>query len=231
MEHAATATPCPASPDDPQPDRPGRTMPARIAALLHTVRILLGFGRHLAETAKDRSASPDFNAVAACFGTGRLYAILAHLQRGLLRAAALERVLLAARGAGPGYPLHRTAQARDRDTGRASRSAGSRSAGRAAGRPPGDRPPSNRADAPAEQPAEAPIARKAPAIPPVRLERPRTVHADPGGTRGAGAPPPARPHPGRYLPRPGGGARLLHRSVLERRCSTASACSAAASPP
>src|ERR1700729_3148356 len=94
MEHAATATPCPASPHDTQPDRPARTMPARIAALLHTVRIMLGFGRHLAETATHRSASPDFNAIAACFGTGRLSAILAHLQRGLLRAAALERVLL-----------------------------------------------------------------------------------------------------------------------------------------
>jgi hypothetical protein len=70
-------------------------MPARIAAMLHTVRIMLGFGRHLAETAKDRSASTDFNAIAVCFGTSRLYAILAHVQRGLLRAAALERVLLA----------------------------------------------------------------------------------------------------------------------------------------
>ena len=70
-------------------------MPARIAALLHTVRILLGYGRHLAGTAKDRSASTDFNAVAACFGTGRLDAILAHVQRGILRAIALERVLLA----------------------------------------------------------------------------------------------------------------------------------------
>src|ERR1700733_14346845 len=70
-------------------------MPARIAAMLHTVRIMLGFGRHLAETVKDRSASTDFNAIAVCFGTSRLYAILAHVQRGLLRAAALERVLLA----------------------------------------------------------------------------------------------------------------------------------------
>jgi hypothetical protein len=70
-------------------------MPARIAALLHTVRIMLGFGCHLAETAKQRSASPDFNAIAACFGTGRLCAILAHLQRGILRATALENVLLA----------------------------------------------------------------------------------------------------------------------------------------
>jgi hypothetical protein len=70
-------------------------MPARIAALLHTVRIMLGFGRKLAETAKERSASSDFNAIAACFGTGRLYTILAHLQRGILRATALENVLLA----------------------------------------------------------------------------------------------------------------------------------------
>src|ERR1700744_6108667 len=96
----ATATPCPASPPDPQPDPPGqtmsgRTMPARIAAMLHTVRVLLGFGRHLAETAKHRSAGTDFNAIAVSFGTSRLYAILAHVQRGLLRAAALERVLLA----------------------------------------------------------------------------------------------------------------------------------------
>src|SRR5580698_5278573 len=94
MQHAATTSPCPASPHDPQPDRPGRTVPARIAALLHTVGIMLGFGRHLVETATRRSASPDFNPIAACFGTSRLSAILAHLQRGLLRAAALERVLL-----------------------------------------------------------------------------------------------------------------------------------------
>jgi hypothetical protein len=80
-------------------------MPAGIAALLHTLRILLGYGRHLAETATHRSASTDFNAIAVCFGTGRLCAILAHLQRGILRAAALERVLLrrAARGRDIGF--------------------------------------------------------------------------------------------------------------------------------
>jgi hypothetical protein len=164
MEHTATATPCPASPDDPQSDRPGRTMPARIAALLHTVRIMLGFGRHLAETAKDRSASPDFNPIAACFGTGRVYAILAHLQRGLLRAAALERVLLerAARGrdiriteprkhatATPAAPADPPAEQP------AEQAA-------APGDPPADLPADPPADAPAKQPAEAPVARKAP---------------------------------------------------------------------
>jgi hypothetical protein len=114
MEHEAATTPCPASSPDPQPDRSGRAVPARsipagIAALLHTVRILLGYGRHLAATAPDRAASTDFNAVAACFGTGRLYAILAHVQRGILRAMALERVLLAraARGRDIGFAAPR----------------------------------------------------------------------------------------------------------------------------
>ena len=94
-----------ASQPDPQQRRPGKPVPANIAQVLHILHILLGYGRHLAETAEHRSASPDFNAVAACFGTGRLYAIMAHLQRGLLRAAALERVLLerAARGRDIGF--------------------------------------------------------------------------------------------------------------------------------
>ena len=142
MEHAATATPCPASPPDPQPDRPGRPQPcpARIAALLHTVRILLGYGRHLAETATHRSASTDFNAIAACFGTGRLYAILAHLQRGILRATALERVLLAraARGRDIGFAAPReraTATAtRPRQPIRRPTPPAGRSASRATGR-------------------------------------------------------------------------------------------------
>jgi hypothetical protein len=135
---------------------PGRTMPARIAALLHTVRILLGFGRHLAETAKDRSASTDFNAIAACFGTSRLYAILADLQRGLLRAAALERVLLT-----------RAAQGRDIQF-VAPRERVTAAPVAPAGSPAPDRPAEGSADPPAGQsadplagpPAEAPIAPK-----------------------------------------------------------------------
>jgi hypothetical protein len=136
--HGDDAIPCPASPPDPQPDRPGRTVPARpipacIAVLLQTVRIMLGFGRHLAETATHRSASADFNPIAACFGTGRLCAILAHLQRGLLRATALERVLLAraARGHDIGFGAPR-----ERATGE----------------------PAAPADPPAEPPAEPPAA-------------------------------------------------------------------------
>jgi hypothetical protein len=128
-------------------------MPGRIAALLHTVRILLGFGRHLVETAKDRSASPDFNAIAACFGTGRLYAILAHLQRGLLRATALENVLLAR--AARGWDIRFTAPRKH-----------ATAAPAAPADPPADPPTGQHTNPSAEQspeqPAEAPVARKAP---------------------------------------------------------------------
>ena len=132
-------------------------MPARIAALLHTVRILLFYGRHLAETATQRSASTDFNAVAACFGTGRLDAILAHLQRGILRAMALEHVLLAraARGRdiGAGAPRVRTTETPA-----------------APADPLADPPapadqPADPAVAPASQPAEAPAVRNPAARP------------------------------------------------------------------
>ncbi len=75
-------------------------MPGRIATLLHVVRTLLGYGRHLADTVKDRATVPGFSAIAACFGTTSLGLILAHLHRGLLRAAALERVLLARAASG-----------------------------------------------------------------------------------------------------------------------------------
>jgi hypothetical protein len=125
-------------------------MPARIAALLHTVRIMLGFGRHLAETATHRSASHDFNPIAACYGTSRLSAILAHLQRGLLRATALENVL-----------LQRAAQGRD------IRLIAPRKQAAATPATPVDQPAEQpaapveqRADPSSEQSAEAPIARK-----------------------------------------------------------------------
>src|SRR5579859_716390 len=81
----------PASPDPPT----ATTLPNNIASLLHAARTLLTYGRHLIDTVRHRAAAPNFNAIAACFGTANLSTILAHLHRGLLRAAALERVLLA----------------------------------------------------------------------------------------------------------------------------------------
>ena len=84
----------PATPD-PAQDRAGRTMPQRLAALLHVVRVLLGHGRRLVETVPERAANVEFAALAGVLGTYTLPTILARLQRGILRAMALQRYLLA----------------------------------------------------------------------------------------------------------------------------------------
>jgi hypothetical protein len=97
MERDVPETPGPASPLDPSQDQTGKTtpVPEYIAALLYAVGILLGYGRHLLDTIQHRAAAPTFPTIAACFGTANLATILAHLNRGILRAIALERVLLA----------------------------------------------------------------------------------------------------------------------------------------
>jgi hypothetical protein len=68
--------------------------PNNIAFLLRAVSTLLDYGIHLIDTIRHRATAPNFNAIAACFGTANLSTILAHLNRGLQRAAALERVLV-----------------------------------------------------------------------------------------------------------------------------------------
>ncbi len=87
MEPIAPSSQSVSSSDAPQDDS-ARTIPNNIAVLLHATRILLDYGRHLIATVRRRTTAPNFNAIAACFGT-------ADLNRGILRAAALERVLLA----------------------------------------------------------------------------------------------------------------------------------------
>jgi hypothetical protein len=87
-------TPRPNSPPDP-PDHPGTAVPEHIVFLLHAVRTLLGYGRHLVATIRHRATAPTSPTIAACFGTSNLSTILAHLNRGILSAAALERMLLA----------------------------------------------------------------------------------------------------------------------------------------
>jgi hypothetical protein len=82
--------------------------PERIGALLHVVRTLLAYGRHLADTVTLRATAPSFPTNAACFGTIDLPIILAHLHRGILRAAALERVLLARAARGRDIAFART---------------------------------------------------------------------------------------------------------------------------
>jgi hypothetical protein len=113
MEVDIPATTHTAQPPDPPQDRPGKTVPERIAFLLHAADILLGYGRHLLGTLHRRAAAPTFPTIAACFGTANLATILAHLNRGILRAAALERVLLAraATGRDINIPTPRTSTA------------------------------------------------------------------------------------------------------------------------
>jgi hypothetical protein len=100
MQHTTETTPSVASPPDPAQDHPATTRPSNIDVLLHAVGVLLTYGRHLIDTVRERAPAPNFDAIAACFGTANLSTILAHLNRGLLRAAALERVLLARAAAG-----------------------------------------------------------------------------------------------------------------------------------
>ncbi len=80
---------------DPQQDRSGDAVPANISRILRIVRILLGYGRHLADTIEHRAAARGFSVIAQCFGTAKVSVILAHLSRGIMRAVVLERVLLA----------------------------------------------------------------------------------------------------------------------------------------
>ncbi|HME22368.1 MAG TPA: hypothetical protein VKI44_13670 [Acetobacteraceae bacterium] len=103
MERTAPASSV-AAPPDPAQDPPATPLPNNIEVLLHVARYLLGYGRHLIDTIRQRAAAPNFNAIAACFGTSNLTTILAHLNRGILRCIALERVLLARAATGQDIP-------------------------------------------------------------------------------------------------------------------------------
>jgi hypothetical protein len=117
------------------------TIPGRTAALLRVVRVLLGYGRHLAGTVRHRAAAPSFTIIAVCFGTIDLSVILAHLHRGILRAAALQHVLLTRAAGGHDTPFARTSiRARDVGPAPADRAAGQRPSPPAA-RKPARRPP------------------------------------------------------------------------------------------
>jgi len=101
--HASSIAPTDKQPDPPK-DPPAPALPENIGALLAVARILLAYGRHLVDTICQRAAAPGFAAIAANFGTASLPTILAHLNRGILRCIALERVLLARAAAGRDIP-------------------------------------------------------------------------------------------------------------------------------
>ena len=90
---ATDATAGLATPPGPPPDHIGE--PVNIAGVLVIVRILIAYGRHIADTLEHRAAQRSFAVIAQFFGTTRLPDIIARLARGIMRAVALERMLMA----------------------------------------------------------------------------------------------------------------------------------------
>ena len=94
---------------EPATERPpqDRPVPPCIAFVLHVVRVLLRYGRQLDETLPTKADHPRFPTLAAGFGTHDVRRILAHIQRGILRAMMLERFLLARAAQGRDIePIH-----------------------------------------------------------------------------------------------------------------------------
>jgi hypothetical protein len=91
---AATTTSGLTPPSAPAKDRPGKPAPERIAEVLAVVSILATYARHLVETLEQRAVARGFATIAQFFGTVAFDTILAHIYRGLMRAIALERLLL-----------------------------------------------------------------------------------------------------------------------------------------
>ena len=90
--HRTAPTPEPTP--NPAPPQEWATPPC-IAFLLKIVRVLLGYGKQLDDAIPTKADHPRFPTLAAGFGTHDVRRILAHIQRGILRAMMLERFLLA----------------------------------------------------------------------------------------------------------------------------------------
>jgi hypothetical protein len=107
---AAQSTAGLSPPPDPAQDRSGKPVPARIGEILAVLSVLTAYGRHLAATLEQRSVARGFATIARYFGTATVDTIMAHILRGLMRASALQRILLrrAARGRDLRIPTPRT---------------------------------------------------------------------------------------------------------------------------
>ncbi len=164
----------PTVPPDPTQDPPATTLPNNIEVILHAVGVLLTYGRHLIDTIRQRATAPTFNAIACCFGTDNLSAIIAHLNRGILRAAALERLLLARAATGKDIDVivRRTATP--------------------------EPPPAPAAEP--EQPAATPTTRRKRAFRPAGRDNPELYMPTPEELDRQVQPSPHRPHRLRYLP-------------------------------
>lgn len=85
----------PADARAPAASRASPATPEGIAGLLSMVRILLDFGRHLAAAIEHHAAGRGAWLFSAVFGTDKLPVMSAYIHRGILRAIALESLLLA----------------------------------------------------------------------------------------------------------------------------------------
>jgi hypothetical protein len=78
---------------DPNQDRPGNPTPARIMGMILLVHALNAYGRYLAELISQPTLWRGFTTVARFFGTPDVLDIIPRIQRGIMRAAALEAML------------------------------------------------------------------------------------------------------------------------------------------
>ncbi len=125
---AATTTAGLPSRSAPPQDRPASPVPDGIAEILAVLAILIDYGRHLGQTLEQRAVARGFATIAQYFGTVAFDTILAHIQRGLMRAIALQRLLLrraaprAAATCGSWHRAQRPTASRKRRTQRIPRS-------------------------------------------------------------------------------------------------------------
>ncbi len=82
------------APTTPAPTKP-RPIPGRIGAVLNVLAVLIAHARHFAATAAARVSAPEFATAAAVFGTYDLPTLRQRMQRGMLRALALQHYLFA----------------------------------------------------------------------------------------------------------------------------------------
>jgi len=109
MTHATTFNLTAGLATEPGPlaDRGGHAVPERIGELLDIALILAEYGRHLLDTIEHRAVWSTFATIAQFFGTAVLSSILPRIQRGIMRAVALERVLRARAMRGRDLPIQR----------------------------------------------------------------------------------------------------------------------------
>ena len=98
MQQEPNTPPTENSADQPDASAQTRPLSARIGSVLYVLRTLIAHARFFAATVSTRVDRPEFAVAAAVFGTYNLTTIMFRVQRGIRRALALQRYLLARAG-------------------------------------------------------------------------------------------------------------------------------------